>query len=746
MNDRRANPSAQDQQENFQLVLRRRVRAHANRVVEAAVVGGLAWMATRNPWVAAWFAAVLATGLVEAFLSRRALAAPDPWLTRRSVAGSQAMSAVAFTALAAFLVVEPTAIGLGGACFILCAISLANALKSSGSRLATLALVSPPAAGLILAPLWVGFAGADVPLGDTLLMALGGVGYTIFIMRASETIASEREAVRRAARDAEADKQRWRMVFHDSPMPHICFDAAALHDRLQAAALDGARLGDALLEQYGDGRRLFEDVKLIELNGGARDLFARYGGAGDFDADLFLPAFAEALNGLDDDGVIPPFEAPMRFADGEARIIRIHYRVTSANGAPWSLCLGAYDDVTEARRAAEAKDEARLAAEEANRTKSDFLALMSHEIRTPLNGVLGMAQAMDLEPLEPRQRDRLRVIRESGSALLDLLDDLLDISNIEAGRLALDAGDFDLRALAESVHTAFAAEAAAKGLSFQLQVDPAIAGLWRGDGARVRQILANLVSNGLKFTPKGSVAVDVARRPGGVRIEVTDTGIGIPADRVGRLFEKFVQADGSSTRAYGGTGLGLAICQELTQAMEGMITVCSAPGAGSTFTIELPLRRAAQDETPATMPGALADSGLRVLAAEDNDVNRMVLKTLLNQLGVEPTIVENGAEAVRAWESAHWDLILMDVQMPQMDGPTATMTIRAREAVLRRVRTPILAVTANTMPHQVASYRAAGMDDVVSKPLNAGELFAAVWAAAEPSEAETADAEARIAS
>lgn len=745
MSHRRTRRAPEDERENFRLVLRRRVRAHGIRMVEAAVVGGLAWMSTRNPWLAAWFAAVLATGLIETLVSRRALAAADTWAMRRSAAACQAVSAVVFTGVAGFVVASPTLIGLAGACFILCAVSLANALKSSGSRLATLALVPPPAAGLILTPLWVGFAGADVPLGDTLLMAVGGVGYAIFIVRVSDTIAVEREAVRRAAQDAEAGKQRWRMVFHNSPMARICFDAAALHARLAAAANGRTRLGDVLLEEYGDRRSMVEDVNLIEANAEARGLFARYDGAGAFDDD-FVPAFAEALNGLNDEGVVPPFEAPMRFADGDTRIVRVHYRVTSANGAPWSLCLGTYDDVTEARRTAQAQDEARQAAEEANRSKSDFLALMSHEVRTPLNGVLGMAQAMDLEPLEPKQRERLRVIRESGAALLELLDDLLDISRIEAGRLALEADDFDLQAMADSVHAAFAADAAAKGLAFRLHMDPAVAGLWHGDGARVRQILTNLVSNGLKFTPRGAVTIGVDRRPGGVRIEVTDTGIGIPADRVGRLFEKFVQADGSTTRAWGGAGLGLAICQELTRAMDGLITVSSAPGVGSTFTIELPLRRATPDEASAMAPGALADSGLRVLAAEDNDVNRLVLKTLLNQLGIEPTIVENGAEAVRAWESAHWDLILMDVQMPEMDGPTATMTIRAREAVLSRPRTPIVAVTANTMPHQTASYRAAGMDDVVSKPLNAAELFAAVQAAAEPAEMEALEAAARIAS
>jgi signal transduction histidine kinase/CheY-like chemotaxis protein len=525
-------------------------------------------------------------------------------------------------------------------------------------------------------------------------------------------------------------------------MARICFDAAPVHARLQAVARGRTRLGDLLIEEYAGRRSLVEDVRMVEVNGEARDLFARYGGAGALGED-FLPAFAEALNAMDDEGVIPPFEATMTCADGVLRTIRIHYRLTDGAGAPWSLCLGAYEDVTEARETARAQAAARLAAEEANRAKSDFLAVMSHEIRTPLNGVLGMAQAMDMEPLSGPQRERLSVIRESGAALLELLDDLLDISRIEAGRLTLDVQAFDLRAVIESAHATFAAQAAAKGLAFPLEIDPAVRGRWRGDPHRVRQILSNLVSNGIKFTHAGQVAVRVARSASGVRIEVTDTGIGIADDRVGGLFEKFVQADASATRAYGGTGLGLSICQELCRAMGGAITVTSTPGAGSAFGLELPLRQVERAEPEAAdLPAPLA-SGVRVLAAEDNAVNRMVLKALLGQLGVEPTIVENGAEAVHAWESAHWDVILMDVQMPVMDGPTATMTIRAREAVQNRPRTPILAVTANTMAHQVASYRAAGMDDVVSKPLNAAELLAAVVAAAEP---EAPDAQIRAAS
>ena len=717
-----------DERGAFLRVLRRRTRGHTIRAIEGGAIGLLAWLATHDPRVGLWVAAMLATGLIEHWFGARAFAQPDPWTHRRAVTGSQFLSAVVFSGVAAVLLAEPSAIRLAEAGFVLTAVALGNAMKSSGSRLATLALVIPPAAGVILAPLWVAFADVGVPVIDTLLLSLAGVGYTAFIIRLSAAMAAEREAVRLAGREAEAGNQRWQMVFHNSPMARICFDAASLYARLQAAANGRTRLGDVMLEAYRGRASLFDDVRMVEANGEARAMFARYGGAGAFGED-FLDAFAEALNEMDAEGVIPPFEATMRCHDGSARIVRIHYRVTDANGAPWSLCLGAYDDVTDARVAVQAEAAAREAAEDANRAKSDFLAVMSHEIRTPLNGVLGMAQAMTMEPLAPAQAERLAVIRESGGALLDLLDDLLDLSRIEAGRLTLDVQEFDLRGVVTAAHAAFGAQAAAKELAFPLEIDPTVDGLWRGDAHRVRQILTNLVSNGLKFTHVGEVAVRVTRSGAGVRIEVADTGIGIAPDRVPRLFEKFVQADASATRAYGGTGLGLSICQELCQAMGGVITVDSAPGAGSTFSLELPLRRAerAEPETP-DLPTLAC--GVRVLAAEDNAVNRMVLKALLSQLGVEPTLVENGEEAVRAWESSYWDVILMDVQMPVMDGPTATMTIRAREAVMNRPRTPILAVTANTMAHQVASYRAAGMDDVVSKPLNAAELLAAVAAAA----------------
>jgi CheY-like chemotaxis protein/anti-sigma regulatory factor (Ser/Thr protein kinase) len=337
------------------------------------------------------------------------------------------------------------------------------------------------------------------------------------------------------------------------------------------------------------------------------------------------------------------------------------------------------------------------------------------------------------------QRQRLRVIGESGSALLAIVDDLLDLSRIEAGGLELTPHDCDLQTLVEGVYAAYAGEAVAKGLTFLLDIDPGAAGLFQADAGRVRQILGNLVANALKFTHEGEVLLRLSRTADGVRMEVRDTGIGIPPDRVAGLFETFAQADSSMTRRYGGAGLGLAICRQLARAMGGDVTVASTPGRGSTFSVELPLILSQPAPRPAILGApSLPAEPLRVLAAEDNPVNQMVLKALLAQIGVEPVIVENGLEAVRAWEEAEWDVILMDVQMPQMDGVTATRKIRAREAELGRAPTPIVAVTANAMIHQVADYLAAGMSEVVAKPINVEALFSAILAAVTLSELQPA--------
>ncbi len=368
-------------------------------------------------------------------------------------------------------------------------------------------------------------------------------------------------------------------------------------------------------------------------------------------------------------------------------------------------------------------------ARQASEAKSAFLATMSHEIRTPLNGILGMAQAMERDALPDRQRTRLAVIRSSGQTLLEILNDVLDLSKIEAGKLVLEEVEFDLEAMMQDVRHCFATLAREKGLDFV--VDPGEAGgVYRGDPTRVRQVLFNLVSNAMKFTDAGAVQLEAWCDDGKLTLQVSDTGIGIVADKQATIFGKFNQADASTTRRFGGSGLGLSICRDLVELMGGTISVASRPGYGSTFTVTLPLERVGEASEEVADAAARGDapnlSGLRILAAEDNPTNQLVLKALLSGLGVEPTIAANGEEAVDAWSQGQWDLILMDVQMPVMDGLAAARAIREREAETGRRRTPIVALTADAMSHQEQACLAAGMDGRLTKPIDVAQLFEVV--------------------
>jgi CheY-like chemotaxis protein len=350
---------------------------------------------------------------------------------------------------------------------------------------------------------------------------------------------------------------------------------------------------------------------------------------------------------------------------------------------------------------------------------------MSHELRTPLNGVLGMAQALTDDRLTEVQKERVAIIRRSSESLLAVLNDLLDLSKIEAEALEIVETRFDLEELTRGVVALYRAQAERKGLSFACQVSEGARGAYVGDSARIRRVLYSLVDNAVKFTDAGRVTLRVEREGSRTVFRVIDTGIGIRKDDLARLFDGFFQADASLTRRHAGAGVGLAIAAELARLMGGQVEATSEPGAGSSFSLVLPLRRAAEVDIGSIDTEDRA-AALRVLAAEDNAVNQLVLKTLLAPIGVEPRVVANGAEALTAWEGERWDIVLMDIQMPEMNGIDATRAIRRREAETGRERTPIVAVTANAMSHQVEEYHAAGMDAVVAKPLDVTVLYRAM--------------------
>ena len=378
-------------------------------------------------------------------------------------------------------------------------------------------------------------------------------------------------------------------------------------------------------------------------------------------------------------------------------------------------------DVTEQRELLEQQ-------ERVSRAKSEFLANTSHEIRTPLNALLGMVQVMERNDLDADQRRRLQLVSESGKSLLAVLNSVLDLAKIEAGKFELDEHPFDLEQTVRTAVSGFELLAAQKELAFGVEIEPEAAGVWRGDSDRLRQVLSNLVSNAVKFTPQGHVTVRVACAEAGVSFCVEDSGIGVAQEKQELIFGAFEQADASTTREFGGTGLGLAICANIVHTMGGRISLHSAPGEGSAFTFVLPISRAEAQDAPLAATPVRDDEelALRILVAEDNPNNQLVLSALLEPFGVVLTMANDGYAAVEAFAAGAFDVVLMDAQMPRMNGVEATMEIRRIEAERGQGRIRIIALTANVMNHQVQEYLAAGMDDFIAKPIQLAELVAAL--------------------
>lgn len=551
-----------------------------------------------------------------------------------------------------------------------------------------------------------------------------------------------REAQISTAAMSEAREAEWSHLFQKSSVPQLVWDGSRVHARMLFLHERGMKIGDnmraPMLESLAQGG----PAGTLMANAAARELF-QFDDVNDHRHELHTPPehildVTEALNAWTPGQALGPIETVIRRTNGEIRHVIMEMRPIGPAASPWSRVVSSFIDVTAQKTAEAALSAAKEEAEKANSAKSEFLAAMSHEIRTPMNAILGMAELLSREGLNDTARDHVRTLRHSGQLLLTVLNDLLDLSKIEAGKMDIEAIPMSLPGVLDQVRKLWTPRAEEKGLGFEVKIGPQTPPRLIGDPARLQQILFNLVSNAVKFTQTGRVEVRVASEPlqtGSHRltIAVHDTGVGMDAAARAKLFLPFTQADASTSRRFGGTGLGLTISKRLAVAMGGDIGVDSEPGCGSVFTLQLTLKEAAsgpaESSAPISSEGKPSSSGpLNILLAEDNPVNQKIALAFLAHVGHCVDVANNGAEALGMSNLRQYDVILMDVQMPVMDGLEATAALRAGSGP--NASTPVIGFTADAFDAQKQKGYAAGMTDYVTKPIDPRALIAAIARAA----------------
>jgi PAS domain S-box-containing protein len=522
-----------------------------------------------------------------------------------------------------------------------------------------------------------------------------------------------RPALQKAREQLRSTEERYRMLFEQNPQPMAAYDRHTL---------EIVAVNDAMLDKYGYSRDELHAMLIKDLLPAEEaDMLLR-----------FLDAHPEGVRPEDATSKEWSELRHHRLKDGTLIDIEVTSNNLEIDGRECRIAI--FVDVTERNKTARELAVARDRAVEASNMKSAFLANMSHEIRTPMNGVIGMNDLLLRSDLSGVQRQYAEQVARSGDQMLSLINDILDIAKLEAGHIELDLGDFNLHETIEQTCSVAAMQARDKGLRFELEFEPEVPQHVRGDSRRLQQVLLNLVSNAVKFTSEGSVGVRVhatsdAGHATRIRVAVADTGIGIDSASLERMFEPFTQADVSTTRIYGGTGLGLAIVRELVQLLGGTISAESEPGQGSVFRFEFELEGPHAPSVPATQnpSAALSPSWINtplVLVAEDSTVNQIVAARALERCGCRAEVVADGREALRALAANRYDAVLMDCQMPVMDGYEATSELRRREDGERH--TPVIAMTAHAMDGDRERCLAAGMDDYVSKPMRHADLVEAL--------------------